>query len=62
MLPHHPEILERTYYDNEMLRKWQVVEDERSGGGARGSIVDFQVAMVLLRALYLHMNVAKSKL
>jgi len=38
---------------------WVAVEDERSsgggggGGGARGSIVDFYIAVVLLRALHL---------
>jgi hypothetical protein len=52
---HHPVTLKRTYHDEDWLQMWVAVEDERSsgGGGARGSIVDFYSAVVLLRALHL---------
>jgi hypothetical protein len=62
---HHPVTLKRTYHDEEWLRIWLGVEDERSGGGGgggvRGPIVDFYIAVVLLRALHLQTNVSKSK-
>jgi len=60
---HRPVTLKRTYHDEEWLRRRVAVEDERSGGGGgvRGSIVDFYIAVVLLRALHLLTQVAKSK-